>query len=81
MATGKYQLLPILLLAALPACTPTAWEPALGDVRTVVPSASPPPETPADRSNNNVSIALHDDRLLLAWRTIYLAELTFAPAD
>ena len=62
----------------LPGCTPTSWEPVLGEARWVVPSAGLPLETSPLASNNNVSIALHNDFLYMAWRS---APSHFASAE
>lgn len=53
-------------------------EPTLGTVRFVIPGLDLPDELPTGASNNNVSIALHEDRLFLAWRT---APTHFASGD
>jgi hypothetical protein len=57
------------LALALSACAPTSWEPELGVARQVVPSQDLPAEASPQSSNNNVSIALHDGLLFMAWRT------------
>jgi hypothetical protein len=44
------------------------YRPVLSDPIWVVPSARLP-SVAVDVSNNNLSVALHDDRLYLAWRT------------
>ncbi len=59
-------------------CAPSTWTPSLGEARWVVPSAGIPLETAPLASNNNVSIALHDDRLFMAWRS---APSHFASTD
>lgn len=46
--------------------------------RWVVPAGNLPPEVTTQAGNNNVSIALHEGRLFLAWRT---APNHFASAD
>ncbi len=66
------------LLLLLCACTPTAWEPVLGPERQVVPSGTLPDDAVAQDSNNNVSIALFEERLFMGWRT---APSHFASAD
>ena len=53
----------------LTACEPAAWEPVLGVERQVVPSGTLPEEAVAQDSNNNVSIALFEERLFMGWRT------------
>ncbi len=59
-------------------CTPPQWTPVLGEPRWVVPSTGIPLETAPLAANNNVSIALHDGLLFMAWRS---APSHFASAD
>jgi hypothetical protein len=51
------------------ACSPPERVPELGEIRWVVPSAVLPPGLVPLASNNNVSIALHEERLFMGWRT------------
>ena len=55
--------------------TSVEYDLEVSEPRWVVPSDALPPEIETMDSNNNVAIALHEDRLFLAWRT---AEYHFA---
>jgi len=50
-------------------CGAAEREPVLGEVRWVVPSRGLPSGLVPLDSNNNVSIALHEERLFMGWRT------------
>ncbi len=52
-----------------PVDTTVEYRPVVEDVRFVAPSESLPPEAPTQRSNNNLAIAFHGDRLFFAFRT------------
>ena len=68
----------LIVLACLitAGCAP-ATNPELGDLRWVVPSPEIPAEIVPQASNNNVSIALFNERLFMAWRS---SETHFASA-
>lgn len=59
----------LLTLLAAAGCTSTERAPELGEIRWVVPSPGLPPGLVPLASNNNVSIALHQERLFMGWRT------------
>jgi hypothetical protein len=51
------------------AVEPGVYEPVVSSPLWVVPSPSLPAEVETQPSNNNLAIALHEDRLFFAWRT------------